>query len=296
MRSVLRMFVASQLLLGTSCLKPQQTAMVGDRTDLVKPPAGRECEISDNPANSNRCINLLPARWDTLKGTALTALGGKIEEMLPRGGEVVQERPASADCLGRSSTASENVTVGYRVPAAAMAVFPTTGTSGRELVIGVMTEKGAAKCSSQRYHVSSRFGSGPRTLSLLTVATEKGEQIPGVNRQVGRWKSWSISSIDGVLTAVNTGSGAFVSCGHSHFTEKDQGGVTHAFVSCENTDRLVQLARARAGKAGRPDDSAEIDKVFAEYRDGNLLNDITDSRFTDSAWSRCGNLGCCAAE
>ena len=259
-----------------------------------------ECLIIDDKTNPRRCSNLLDSTWQTGTGSALQKLADDVQKMLPAGGEVQQSRLESADCRG-GKPRDLRVKVGYQVPAAAMAVFPTTGTRGRDLVIGVMDDKQEATCWSARYSVQGKMGaaSNVRVLTFLTVSTDSAGHIPGVNRQVGRWTSWTITKRAGSYELVSTGVGAFVSCGHPHYTSPESSKVTHAFINCERVTILASLAARKANTKDRSAIAAEFDRLLLAYRDGKRVEGFDDTaRFleTDSAWSRCGNLGCCAAE
>ena len=287
---------ASQVLTGCSTSNPK----AAQATAVPQAPAV-ECLIIDDKDDPRRCANLLDATWQSGAGSALNTLAENIKKMLPAGGELLQDRLESADCRGKKPDAGARVRVSYRVPAAAMAVFPTTGTKGRDLVIGVMADKQEAGCWSARYSVQGKMGAASKTrvLTFLTVSTEAAVHIPGVNRQVGRWTSWAITRQNNNYELISTDIGAFVSCGHKHYTEPDLSNVTHAFINCERVAKLVSLAEKKANSKDGSAIAAEFDRLLLAYRDGKPVEGFDDTgRFleTDSAWSRCGNLGCCAAE
>jgi len=241
----------------------------------------------------------MPDGWQTWKDSDLQKLADAVSRMLNHG-TVTQTREIAADCVGGVPSKADSIVVNYAVPATAMAVFPTTGTKKRDLLIAVMSDSVRSRCWSARYSVQSKMGiSAGRLLTFLTVTTDPGTALVGVDRQVGRWTSWTIKTNGGdSFQLVNTETGAFVSCGHEHFKDTAQIKVTHAFINCGTADSIAKLAveQVKATGGGRSAVAAAFDNLMLAYRDGKREGSARDDRITESAWGRCGNLGCCAAE
>ena len=279
------------------------TAVRSDAAGAAPPPPMAlelQCEIADAP-DPDRCTNLLAAGWDTMPVT--DALVASIRKMVPEVGAdtVWQRRSVAADCRRGQPPKSDVMPVGYRVPAAAMAVFPNSGTKGRHLVTAIIYDSTNSPCWSARYSIQRKMGGKDRLISFLTVTTDSGGRIEGVDRQVGKWKAWTIRSKDAGLELVNTAVGAWVACGHRHF---EGGRETHAFINCKTAAQIALAAEASVSKPANatkrgPDESllaAAFDRLLIAYRKGEKISGVVGDQITDSAWSRCGNLGCCAAE
>jgi len=257
----------------------------------------------------------MPFGWKAFDATALQGIVDTVNAMVASSNVLTQDRVLSRQCRATKTIAT--AAVKYRVPEAAMQEFPTTGTGEDDLLIAVMETDNKDSCWTQKYGIQSELGGHPRLVQFVTVRTISAAALPGVDQRVGQWRSWTIyRDPQKGLTLLETDNGAFIACGHRHFGDPDQSRVQHAFIDCRTVAEIAKSAQSAQGSSATLQSSAAVlpsaaapaaapaaaavaarfADLMLEYRIGKNPLRLTYDPTTESAWGRCGNLGCCAAE
>ncbi len=262
------------------------------------------------------CKNLLPENWNEvgadqdLLGRLALVLKALQESLPPEGFTAV--RVAGAECrLLDQAQQQRTVRVLLEAPDD-MQRFPEGGTKGRDLVAGFLTSTADQEnCWESRYGVVRRYDGWDREFHFISVRT-RDATLPETDPlkedvAIGFWKSWSLYSKPDpvnprkkVYMLDELRRGAYVRCGTPHLEEK--GRVN--FIDCTTLTTLSDSATKAAGVVGISSvTGASVVAIFArlmeQYRvaDTALLRKLRiEGPGVESAWGRCGNLGCCAAE
>jgi len=266
------------------------------------------------------CKNMLYQGWNTAGlQPALSRLKLRLDQIkgdLQEAG-ANQLRVAGAECrLTAGAKTPRMVRVIYGAPKDLLR-FPEAGTDGRDLVVGFMDSvEDKDNCWESRYGVVRQYDGWTRLFHFITVSTVAATvPTPGdPDVAFGTWKSWSLYSRqdpnDPSLTEFKLDTlrrGAYVRCGTPHVGPNDV-----AFIDCRTVHKLVDSATkvVNAGvvtststnngrAAAKPSVSFVFAGLLAKYKLGEMsLLRAFDSEgpSVESAWGRCGNLGCCASE
>jgi len=280
-------------------------------------PTAQTTSCVPNEGNELVCKNLLYPDWNTISGqpnlSALQARLNEIKKDLQETG-ANQLRVAGAECrLSGITSQPRMVRVVYDAPKDLLR-FPENGTSGRDLVVGFMESiDDKDDCWESRYGIVRKYDGWTRLFHFITANTDKASvPTPGAEDVAfGTWKSWSLymrpnpnSPGESEYKLDTLRRGAYVRCGTPHLGPNDV-----AFIDCKTVHKIADSASklvekmttdARSRTTGAVRSIHQVFEVLlAKYKTGDqmLLRALfSEGPSVESAWGRCGNLGCCAAE
>lgn len=244
--------------------------------------------VALHSATSGKCGNLLPAGWRDMNEVQLSALHVQLDSLEKRSWEALAtaERESSEGCRDSSNKKDKPLEILLRAPFA-MDSFPRLGTAGNDLVTTIFVVKKDKNCREARYSVQRERDRFRKSIEFQTVSTKAA----GESDTIGQWTTWSLSwrkNGERRYRLDSLRAGSYVRCAKEH--PETKGNV--AFISC---DDAVALARA-AEKSATPE--AEFTSLLGAYmrREPRILAVTRGDPFSDTAWGRCGSMGCCASE
>ena len=288
------------------------------------PASYQSCKLSDDPNDTSRCDNLLPAGFEGLKpkdGPLLQSLLAQVQAIKlqsPPYGEVIEERQGNSTCAGIGG--ANNPVVRYSAPEALLALPWSEGSGTRQIVTAVFEVRTDKGCMEGKYGLRKAASGWTRLVQFVsTTVKANAKHDPTRNVPLGLWTSWAIASKtngngDTTYRLENLSHGEYLLCGTMHDSTDKQ---TAAFLGCEAQSGLYSAA-----KSGVFGQRVSLDSAIALFKAGDstarriVLQRLNKNQrdvgqfkpyaktvkradfysLTLAAWGRCGNLGCCALE